>query len=114
MIHGCCLKYGRAAHRSRLRACGGPESAHPLTSASASTLRPSPYLVRLAVGKPDSDRCLLDYDPLGLRKVLPSPRGADAGGLKRHMRIDYVLKRVGMLLILVWVAATLNFVAPRL
>jgi peptide/nickel transport system permease protein len=30
------------------------------------------------------------------------------------MRIDYVLKRVGMLLILVWVAATLNFFAPRL
>src|SRR5438874_7492597 len=30
------------------------------------------------------------------------------------MRIDYVLKRVGMLIILVWVAATLNFFAPRL
>jgi peptide/nickel transport system permease protein len=46
--------------------------------------------------------------------VLQSPQGADAGGLKRQMRIDYVLKRVGMLLILVWVAATLNFIAPRL
>lgn len=30
------------------------------------------------------------------------------------MRIDYVLKRVGMLLVLVWVAATLNFIGPRL
>jgi len=30
------------------------------------------------------------------------------------MRIDFVLKRVGMVLILVWVAATLNFIGPRL
>jgi peptide/nickel transport system permease protein len=30
------------------------------------------------------------------------------------MRIDYVLKRVGMLFLLIWVAATLNFVGPRL
>ena len=30
------------------------------------------------------------------------------------MRIGFVLKRFGLLVILVWVAATLNFVAPRL
>lgn len=30
------------------------------------------------------------------------------------MRLDYVLKRIGMLFILVWVAATLNFIGPRL
>jgi peptide/nickel transport system permease protein len=30
------------------------------------------------------------------------------------MRIDFVLKRVGMVLLLVWVAATLNFIGPRL
>jgi peptide/nickel transport system permease protein len=30
------------------------------------------------------------------------------------MRLDYVLKRLGMVLVLIWVAATLNFVGPRL
>jgi peptide/nickel transport system permease protein len=30
------------------------------------------------------------------------------------MRVDFVLKRVGMLFVLVWVAATLNFIGPRL
>jgi peptide/nickel transport system permease protein len=30
------------------------------------------------------------------------------------MRLDYVLKRVGMLFVLIWVAATLNFIGPRL
>jgi peptide/nickel transport system permease protein len=30
------------------------------------------------------------------------------------MRISFVIKRVGLLIILVWVAATLNFIAPRL
>jgi peptide/nickel transport system permease protein len=30
------------------------------------------------------------------------------------MRIGYVLRRLGMLIILVWVAATLNFIGPRL
>jgi peptide/nickel transport system permease protein len=30
------------------------------------------------------------------------------------MRIDFVLKRVGMVLLLIWVAATLNFIGPRL
>src|SRR5206468_4141084 len=31
-----------------------------------------------------------------------------------NMRIDYVLKRVGMVFVLIWVAATLNFIGPRL
>ena len=30
------------------------------------------------------------------------------------MRLDFVLKRVGMLFVLIWVAATLNFIGPRL
>src|SRR6476646_8977869 len=30
------------------------------------------------------------------------------------MRIDFILKRFGMLFVLIWVAATLNFVGPRL
>jgi peptide/nickel transport system permease protein len=30
------------------------------------------------------------------------------------MRIDFLLKRIGMLLVLIWVAATLNFIGPRL
>ena len=30
------------------------------------------------------------------------------------MRIDFLLKRFGMLLVLIWVAATLNFIGPRL
>ncbi len=30
------------------------------------------------------------------------------------MRLDYVLKRIGMLFVLIWVAATLNFIGPRL
>jgi len=30
------------------------------------------------------------------------------------MRIDYVLKRVAMVFVLIWVAATINFVGPRL
>ncbi len=30
------------------------------------------------------------------------------------MRIDYVLKRIGMVFVLIWVAATINFVGPRL
>ena len=30
------------------------------------------------------------------------------------MRIDFVLKRIGMVLLLIWVAATLNFIGPRL
>src|ERR1700736_4959372 len=30
------------------------------------------------------------------------------------MRLDYLLKRVGLFLLVVWVAATINFVLPRL
>src|SRR5438034_8790933 len=41
-------------------------------------------------------------------------REVRALGGRTEMRIDYVLKRVGMFVILVWVAATLNFFAPRL
>lgn len=37
-----------------------------------------------------------------------------AGGTDSKVRIDFVLKRVFMLLVLVWVAATLNFIGPRL
>jgi len=37
-----------------------------------------------------------------------------AGGTDSNVRIDFVLKRVFMLLVLVWVAATLNFIGPRL
>jgi peptide/nickel transport system permease protein len=39
-------------------------------------------------------------------------RGRESTGAQ--MRIDYVLKRIGLLVILVWVAATLNFIGPRL
>ena len=50
----------------------------------------------------------LDCGPPRLRNVSP---GSNWG---RRMRIDFVLKRIGMVLILVWVAATLNFIGPRL
>src|SRR6476660_10291900 len=30
------------------------------------------------------------------------------------MRIGFVIRRIGMLIILIWVAATLNFIGPRL
>ena len=30
------------------------------------------------------------------------------------MRIDYVLKRIGFFLLIIWLAATLNFFMPRL
>src|SRR5438477_8387575 len=36
------------------------------------------------------------------------------GSTGPNMRLDYVLKRVGMLFVLIWVAATLNFIGPRL
>src|SRR5206468_2031843 len=36
------------------------------------------------------------------------------GSTRPNMRLDYVLKRVGMLFVLIWVAATLNFIGPRL
>src|SRR5580765_8058899 len=30
------------------------------------------------------------------------------------MKIDFIVKRIGMLILLIWVAATLNFIGPRL
>ena len=30
------------------------------------------------------------------------------------MRVDYLLKRIGVFFVLVWVAASLNFIGPRL
>src|SRR5262249_39027527 len=44
----------------------------------------------------------------------PRFRIVSAGGTDSKVRIDFVLKRVFMLLVLVWVAATLNFIGPRL
>src|SRR4029450_13828621 len=30
------------------------------------------------------------------------------------MRVGFILRRIGMLFVLIWVAATLNFIGPRL